>query len=618
MADSPRSAWYELGDDGRRHAVPYWHAFSSFAKGRWVGRTVLEVLSDEFPGTDAAYIESSASSGRLTLNGLPAHAETRFTHGDHMVHSVQRFEPSVPSRPITLLLEDEDLLALDKPAGVPVHHAGRYRRNTVVEILQAERPELGLGGSGGLHVLHRLDRQVSGVLLLPRSPAAAAAFSEAMRDGRMRKRYLARVRGKVLASGAALAVTAPIRVTTAAGATTTDCHPSGKHATTVVRSLAYDSASATSLVLCEPITGRSHQLRLHLRHIGHPIRDDPIYDNQAEPVQEPAALPVAPAKRPRQDGSRKLLEGCSADSAGTDAAFACVSDPDELWLHACSYSCANGPRPFCVEAPLPAWCDPFRGALPALSQLDGAHDPVPLESDVGRALLDECDACDRRAFDWLWEHYEPQRSLTLCGPASVGMVLRAAISGGCGGGGGGGGDGGSDDAIRRAAQRLEAISEDGVVDGQSAVAASEVRSAGVTLPELGAMLDSLGIPCKATHARGDLTAAGPCATAAEEAEAMRCGLDSLRDAMRRAPECALLLNYHMSTAGQRPFQGHISPLGAYHARSNRFLVLDVWPQTRPAWLSGDHLWAAMAATDACSGLSRGWVLLAQNAQSATA
>ena len=90
---------------------------------------------------------------------------------------------------------------------------------------------------------------------------------------------------------------------------------------------------------------------------------------------------------------------------------------------------------------------------------------------------------------------------------------------------------------------------------------------------------------------------------------MRAARDALRAALRAAPERAVLVNYHMSTAGQRPYGGHVSPLGAYHAGSDRFLVLDTWPHTRPAWLSADALWAAMAATDAESGMSRGWLVV---------
>ena len=90
------------------------------------------------------------------------------------------------------------------------------------------------------------------------------------------------------------------------------------------------------------------------------------------------------------------------------------------------------------------------------------------------------------------------------------------------------------------------------------------------------------------------------------------GLNELVNALRRAPACTALLNYHMSTAGQRPYGGHVSPLGAYHAGSGRFLVLDTWPHTTATWLSATCLWAALAATDPESGRSRGWLLVSSD------
>ena len=149
MSDE-RASWYELRA-GRRHVLPYKHPFTCHAKGRWIGRTVLDVLSDEFPDefTDAASIDAAAEDRRLILNGKAASASATFDHGDKLVHLVLRSEPSVPAAPIELLLCEADLLAVNKPAGMPVHHAGRYRRNSLVEILQTERPELGLGGGGG-------------------------------------------------------------------------------------------------------------------------------------------------------------------------------------------------------------------------------------------------------------------------------------------------------------------------------------------------------------------------------------------------------------------------------------------------------------------------------------
>ena len=131
---------------------------------------------------------------------------------------------------------------------------------------------------------------------------------------------------------------------------------------------------------------------------------------------------------------------------------------------------------------------------------------------------------------------------------------------------------------------------------------------GVSLDGLARMLQSLGVDSAvAVHARGGASASGPAVSAAEEMAAQTDGLRRLRDALRGPRALILILNYHMGTAGQRPFGGHFSPAAAYHEGSGRFLVLDVWPKTGPCWLSGARLWAGLASTDPDSGLSRGWL-----------
>ena len=119
---------------------------------------------------------------------------------------------------------------------------------------------------------------------------------------------------------------------------------------------------------------------------------------------------------------------------------------------------------------------------------------------------------------------------------------------------------------------------------------------------MGQLLQSVALQCEAHHAPPEEEAGGePGAASAPLLAALRGpGL--------------VVLNYHMSTAGQTPFGGHFSPLGAYHARSRRFLVLDVWPDTEPAWLDGEALLAAMRHVDDESGQSRGWLHVERGAQ----
>lgn len=625
MAD--RADWYTVAG-GRRHVIPYSHEFSCFAKGRWVGRTLTDVLTDEFPDefSDASAVVTSAAAGRLLINGSIANPQATFAHGDKFTHHVERQEPSVPADPLQLLVTADDLLVINKPAGMPVHHAGRYRRNTLVEILRSEHPEFALRGGDrdGLHVLHRLDRQVSGVLLLPRTSPAAATLNEALREGRMRKRYLARVHGEMpisvsrstIAAGVAsvtgaagddggdsyFVVTAPIFVSSANGATVTTCDERGKPATTIVRCLAYDRASHTSLVLCEPITGRSHQIRLHLQRVGHPVANDTLYPPLASDVGCTAAgkrQKVAAEARPTNEdaeGEDGAAEG--EEGAGQGRSRPGSGDADELWLHAWAYSCEGGGRPFSAVAPPPPWSSMVfpHEQLPELTGIDVATAPIPLDSTEGRRMLESCDATDRIMYDRLWPHFRPQVNRTYCGLATIANVLRA-----------------DEDAL----QPTEYTGEDDVADRLTPTTVNTIRKKGLTLSEMSEeVLRRIGLPHHIVWARGNAQApaAGDSVLAQEEINAAHDGIARLRDALRACrvatadrPITAVLVNYHMSTAGQRPFGGHFSPLAAFHAPSGRFLVLDVWPDTGPCWIHGAFLWAAMASTDPDSGRSRGWI-----------
>lgn len=345
-------SWY-VRDGTTRRVTPYTHEFRAHAKKRWCNRTIHDVLVTEMR-LEPQYVAQAAKSGALTINGKPADPEHALRDGDELVHVVTRVEPDVPDADIPVLYADENLVVVAKPAGVPVHHAGRFRRNTLVEILRAEHPELQLEAAsrrGGLHVVHRLDRHVSGTLLLPRNARAASVLNSAIRANALRKVYLARVAGR-LAGGEAAAprlVDAPIRVVSSDGETVADLHADGKPAATRVRSLGYDAPSDTSLALCEPVTGRMHQVRLHLHHLGHPIANDTLY----APSSRRSTTVHAPDARTEANGQ---------------------SVADHVWLHAWSYSCDVDGLAFSACAPPPDWTLPF-APLPDCRELRAADRP---------------------------------------------------------------------------------------------------------------------------------------------------------------------------------------------------------------------------------------------------
>jgi len=204
---------------------------------------------------------------QLTLNGAaPTKAGVRVAEGDEIVITREAWpEPDVP-RHFGVLYDDEAVLAVDKPAGLPIHPTARYYFNTLTALLKETYP------GEPLQVAHRLDRETSGVLLVARGPQAGRALKQAFERRRVHKRYLALVRGRPPADGIIdlplKLAGKPIRVMMAVS-------PDGQPARTRYRVLR--PLRDAALVECFPETGRQHQIRAHLAAIGHPVLGDKVY-----------------------------------------------------------------------------------------------------------------------------------------------------------------------------------------------------------------------------------------------------------------------------------------------------------------------------------------------------
>lgn len=178
-------------------------------------------------------------------------------------------EPEVP-RDIRLLHEDPQFYVIDKPAGLPIHPSARYHYSTLTAVLRERFP------GERLQVAHRLDRETSGLLLIGRSSAAAAALKGAFARRRVEKRYLAIARG-VIAEDRVL-VERPIGPCGGLVRVRMAARDDGLPARTEVRVL--ERLPRCTLVECRPHTGRQHQIRVHLDAIGHPIVGDKLYPDE--------------------------------------------------------------------------------------------------------------------------------------------------------------------------------------------------------------------------------------------------------------------------------------------------------------------------------------------------
>lgn len=255
-------------ENGLRKVYPYYFTFTTFTKGRWVGEKILDVFAREFRAHPAEEYERCIKAGTLTVNYEKVPTDYRLKHNDLLANIVHRHEVPVTSQPITIVHMDDDIVVVNKPASIPVHPCGRYRHNTVVFILAKEY------NLKNLRTIHRLDRLTSGLLLFGRSPKKARQMEHQIRNRQVQKEYICRVEGEF--PDGIIECKEPIEVVSYKIGVC-KVSPKGKECTTTFQKLGFNGSS--SVVLCKPLTGRMHQIRVHLQYLGYPVVNDPLYNH---------------------------------------------------------------------------------------------------------------------------------------------------------------------------------------------------------------------------------------------------------------------------------------------------------------------------------------------------
>ncbi|HEX5759105.1 MAG TPA: RluA family pseudouridine synthase [Thermoanaerobaculia bacterium] len=236
-------------------------------------------------------------AGLVRVGGAPAKPASMLAAGDRVECAPpapvdDRIVPE--AAPLALLHEDAWLLVLDKPPGLAVHPGAGRPSGTLAHRLLARDPEMaGVGGPGRPGIVHRLDKDTSGALVVARTAAAYERLARAFAAREVEKRYLAIAYGAP--RPAAGRIEAPI-----------GRHPlrrkemtvrrDGRPATTGYRTLA--AAAGIALLELDLATGRTHQIRVHLKHLGHPLVGDPVY-GEARWKGLPAAARGALERFPR-------------------------------------------------------------------------------------------------------------------------------------------------------------------------------------------------------------------------------------------------------------------------------------------------------------------------------
>ncbi|GAA6022156.1 hypothetical protein JCM11491_005108 [Sporobolomyces phaffii] len=274
----PKPVYFE--QDGLRKVKPYMFTFHSWAKERWQGRTLIDIYS-EFRDRTQKYYEWAIETGIIVVNNKKASPDQIIQNGDLISNVSHRHEPPVVAGPVKIIYDgrlpgnDGKTLVVEKPGSMPIHPTGRYNFNTLLEILKYDY-DLPM-----VHTSNRLDRLTSGVMICSLTVEASkelGAWFGGQRETGVKKEYVARCIGEfpretITCEEPLLTLDRQVGVNVV--------HPDGRESKTIFERMSYDAESNTSVVLCRPITGRTHQIRVHLQYLGHPIANDPIYQNAA-------------------------------------------------------------------------------------------------------------------------------------------------------------------------------------------------------------------------------------------------------------------------------------------------------------------------------------------------
>jgi 23S rRNA pseudouridine1911/1915/1917 synthase len=256
------------------------YAYTTIISSRYHGQNLLSHLASLYPHSTPQAWQQKLNNGEVTLDGLAAAGTESVALGQTLVWNRPPWvEPDAPIQ-FEILFEDDHLLAVNKPGGLPTLPGGGFMEHTLLRLVQKQTPHA--------NPVHRLGRATTGIVLFAKTPQAASHLFADWNTPRIQKIY--RALAQNYARHDAYEILTPIGlVPHPLIGSVWAASPSGKPSKSLAKVISRTASTTTFEVSLN--SGRPHQIRIHLASIGHPLLGDPLYGSTGQPLENLPGLP---------------------------------------------------------------------------------------------------------------------------------------------------------------------------------------------------------------------------------------------------------------------------------------------------------------------------------------
>ena len=239
-----------------------------------------KILVSFMPDKSRTYISKLIDEGNCLVNDKPAKASLKLKAGDIIQINVPEDKPlevNAEDLPLDIVYEDKDILIINKQQGMVVHPSNGHWEHTLVNAILHHCQDLsGINGVIRPGIVHRIDKDTSGLICVAKNDVAHKFLAEQLKDHTMARDYIALVRGVIQENNGTIDM--PIGRDKNNRQKMAVTHTNSKEAVTHFKVL--KRFSNNTLIECKLVTGRTHQIRVHMAHIGYPVEGDPLYGSR--------------------------------------------------------------------------------------------------------------------------------------------------------------------------------------------------------------------------------------------------------------------------------------------------------------------------------------------------